>query len=43
MCQNTMRGRKVIEQEMHGKIGDVKAGVMEILGEQKQGWLAIRP
>lgn len=43
MCQNTMRARKVTEQDMHGKIGYVKAGVIEILDRQKQGWLVIRP
>lgn len=43
MCQNTMRARKVTEQDMHGKIGYVKAGVIEILDRQKQGWLLIRP
>ncbi len=43
MCQNTMRARKVTEQDMHAKIGYVKAGVMEILDKQKQGWLVIRP
>jgi intracellular sulfur oxidation DsrE/DsrF family protein len=43
ICRKTMRGRMVTEREMHGKIGDVRAGVIEILGERKQGWLAIRP
>lgn len=43
MCQNTMRGRKVTEKDMHAKIGYVKAGVIEILDRQKQGWAVIRP
>jgi intracellular sulfur oxidation DsrE/DsrF family protein len=43
MCQNTMRARKVTEQDMHAKIGYVKAGVIEILDKQRQGWAVIRP
>ncbi len=43
MCQNTMRGRKLAERDMHPKIGYVKAGVIEILDKQKQGWAVIRP
>jgi intracellular sulfur oxidation DsrE/DsrF family protein len=43
MCQNTMRGRKVTEKDMHPKIGYVKAGVIEIIDRQKQGWAVVRP
>jgi hypothetical protein len=43
MCQNTMRGRKVTEKDMHPKIGYVKAGVIEIIEKQKQGWIVVRP
>ncbi len=43
MCQNTMRGRKLTDKDMHPKIGYVKAGVIEILDKQKQGWAVIRP
>jgi intracellular sulfur oxidation DsrE/DsrF family protein len=28
---------------MHAKIGYVKAGVIEIIERQKQGWAVIRP
>ena len=43
MCQNTMLGRKVTEKDMHPKIGYVKAGVIEIIDKQKQGWAVVRP
>lgn len=43
MCQNTMKARKLTEADMHAKIGYVKAGVVEIIDKQKQGWAVIRP
>jgi intracellular sulfur oxidation DsrE/DsrF family protein len=43
MCQNTMKGRKLTEADMHAGIGYVKAGVVEIIEKQKQGWAIIRP
>jgi intracellular sulfur oxidation DsrE/DsrF family protein len=43
MCQNTMRGRKLTEKDMHPTIGYVKAGVIEIIDKQKQGWVLLRP
>lgn len=43
MCQNTMKGRKVTEADMHAGIGYVKAGVIEIIEKQKQGWAVLRP
>lgn len=43
MCQNTMKGRKVTEADMHAGIGYVKAGVVEIIEKQKQGWAVLRP
>lgn len=43
MCENTMKGRKLTAADMHGKIGYVKAGVIEIIEKQRQGWAVIRP
>jgi len=43
MCRNTMTARKVTDKDMLPKIGFVKAGVIEILDRQKQGWAVIRP
>ena len=43
MCQNTMKGHKLTEAEMHAGIGYVKAGVIEIIEKQKQGWAVLRP
>jgi len=43
MCRNTMTARKVVDKDMLPKIGFVKAGVIEILDRQKQGWAVIRP
>ncbi len=43
MCQNTMKGRKLTEADMHTGIGYVKAGVIEIIEKQKQGWAVLRP
>jgi hypothetical protein len=43
MCENTMTGRKLTKADMHPKIGYVKAGVVEIIEKQKQGWAVVRP
>lgn len=43
MCENTMRGRKLTAADMHGRIGYVKAGVIEIIERQRQGWAVVRP
>ncbi|MFN6961211.1 MAG: DsrE family protein [Rhodocyclaceae bacterium] len=43
MCQNTMRARKLTAEDMHAGIGFVKAGVVEIIEKQRQGWAVIRP
>jgi len=43
MCQNTMKAHKLTEADMHAGIGYVKAGVVEIIEKQKQGWAIIRP
>lgn len=43
MCQNTMRGQKLTNADMHPKIGYVKAGVIEIIEKNRQGWTVVRP
>lgn len=43
MCENTMRGQKLTRADMHPKIGYVRAGVVEIIEKQKQGWAVVRP
>lgn len=43
MCQNTMKGQKLTEADMHPKIGYVKAGVIEIIEKGRQGWTVVRP
>ncbi|MFN7085399.1 MAG: DsrE family protein [Burkholderiales bacterium] len=42
-CENTMRGRKLVKEDMLASIGYVPAGVVEIITRQKQGWAVIRP
>ncbi len=43
MCENTMKGQKLTNADMHPKIGYVKAGVIEIIEKSKQGWTVVRP
>ena len=43
MCENTMKGRKLTAADMHPKVGYVKAGIVEIIEKQKQGWAVVRP
>ncbi|MCX8085435.1 MAG: DsrE family protein [Rhodocyclaceae bacterium] len=43
MCQNTMKARQLTPADMHAKIGYVKAGVVEIIEKQRQGWAVLRP
>lgn len=43
MCKNTMNAQKLVEADMHPKIGYVKAGVIEIIEKSKQGWTVVRP
>lgn len=43
MCQNTMKARKLTNEDMHAGIGYVKAGVVELIEKQRQGWAVIRP
>lgn len=43
MCQNSMKARQLTPADMHAKIGFVKAGVVEVIEKQKQGWAVVRP
>jgi len=43
MCENTMRGEKLIKDDMHPNIGYVKAGVVEIMEKNRMGWTVVRP
>ena len=42
-CENTMRGQKLNQPDMLEGIGYVKAGVVEIMQRQQQGWTYLRP
>ena len=42
-CTNTMTGQKLTQQDMLPNIGYVKAGVVELMEKQQQGWAYIRP
>lgn len=42
-CTNTMTGQKLTQQDMLPNIGYVKAGVVELMKKQQQGWTYIRP
>ncbi|MGE5027311.1 MAG: DsrE family protein [Betaproteobacteria bacterium] len=42
-CENTMIGRKLTAADMHSSIGYVKAGVVELMKRQREGWAYIRP
>lgn len=42
-CENTMIGRKLTRADMYPSIGYVKAGVVELMKRQREGWAYIRP
>ena len=42
-CENTMRGQKLVRDDMLPAISYVPAGVTEILRKQGQGWAYLRP
>ena len=42
-CENTMTNQKIAKDDMLAGIGYVKAGVVEIMQKQQQGWAYIRP
>ncbi|MBI5898419.1 MAG: DsrE family protein [Rhodocyclales bacterium] len=42
-CENTMTNQKIKREDMMEKIGYVKAGVVELMQKQREGWAYIRP
>ena len=42
-CQNTMRNQKLNKEDMHGSIGYVPSGVVELMQRQHQGFAYLRP
>lgn len=42
-CENTMTNQKIKREDMIDKIGYVKAGVVELMQKQREGWAYIRP
>lgn len=42
-CENTMRNQKVSKEDMLANIGYVKAGVVELMMKQSEGYAYIRP
>lgn len=42
-CENTMHGQKLTEADMNIAVGYVKAGVVELMKRQSEGWAYIRP
>jgi intracellular sulfur oxidation DsrE/DsrF family protein len=42
-CENTMAGQKLTRADMLPKIGYVKAGVVELMQKEQQGWAYVRP
>lgn len=42
-CENTMKGQKLTKDDMLANIGYVKAGVVELMQKQQEGYAYIRP
>jgi len=42
-CENTMTNQKIGRDDMLKDIGYVKAGVVELMQKQQQGWAYLRP
>lgn len=42
-CENTMHNQKLTQADMLSRIGYVKAGVVELMQKQLQGWAYVRP
>ena len=42
-CENTMTNTKTTKAEILPNVGYVKAGVVELVDKQRQGWAYIRP
>jgi uncharacterized protein len=42
-CENTMTAQKLSRADMNKSVGYVKAGVVELMKRQREGWAYIRP
>ena len=42
-CENTMTVQKIIKADMNPVIGYVRAGVVQLMNRQREGWAYIRP
>jgi uncharacterized protein len=42
-CANTMKAQKLTEKDLESHVKIVKAGVIEIMTRQREGWSYIRP
>jgi len=42
-CGQTMKKSKVTGKDLHPKVRVVKAGVVEIISKQKEGWAYVKP
>lgn len=42
-CGNTMKAQKLTEKDLHSGVKVVKAGILEIMAKQKEGWAYIKP
>lgn len=42
-CENTMHARKIVRSDLLEGIGYAKAGYVEIVRRQQQGWSYLRP
>lgn len=42
-CGNTMRGQKLVKEDMNASVSYVQAGVVEIMDRQMEGYSYIRP
>ena len=42
-CGNTMKNQKLTEKDLDGNVKVVKAGVIEIINKEREGWAYINP
>ena len=42
-CGNTMKNQKLTEKDLDGNVKVVKAGVIEIINKEREGWAYIKP
>lgn len=42
-CENTMKGRKLVRADMLPDVSYVKAGIVDIMEKQQQGYSYVRP